>query len=303
MQQQQPLQRVVIIQQGAFAEDKVTSANDDSISISPLEVHSGFVKRNDLNGTWIEMKVIGVTYKHNKKNQEVSMDIPININTKEYHLGYFMKMYTLPKSRTENFATENRFINLDNDKYEGTYVQLPISNICPFPWKDNQFLIQIQNLKNPKVHVEEKIQFSGRVTVVYYGFSNKSIADYLNDRDLPWSNYLEEFRLEGSVQVYHVFQNPNGLQQHQLNNHHNNSSNNTTNNGNGHSSNNAGNGEQQINEKEKGNLIMNEIWVRVPKGKNILWRIGYDRFDDHHGKSIFGGHFESESLFNTPTIN
>jgi len=275
--------KVVIIQQGAFLEDKATSSNDESISVSPLEVQVGLVPRHEIpHGQWRQHQVIPVNY-HYGKNQEIYVDVSSEM-IKDHFLGYFIKFYTLPKSRNENFTTENRFINLDHP--EGHYVQLPLTNVAHYPWKDNQYQIVIHNLNNPKLHFDEKIQFNGKVTVVYFGFTSKSSSDYLNDRDLPWNNFLGEYKLEGSVNVYHVFQNQSQS-------------------GNNSSSSNSSDGPSAIsnpNQMKNGMSIMNEIWVRVPLGKNLLWRIGYDRFDLVHGKSVFGGHFESETIFFTSPV-
>eukprot|EP01114_Cavostelium_apophysatum_P002264 TRINITY_DN11995_c0_g1_i2.p1 TRINITY_DN11995_c0_g1~~TRINITY_DN11995_c0_g1_i2.p1 ORF type:complete len:290 (+),score=71.67 TRINITY_DN11995_c0_g1_i2:189-1058(+) len=271
--------RVVIIQAGIFMEDKQISsstANEESINTSPLEVHVGYVPRNNPHAKWTDEVVIGVTYKHGK-NQEVFVDVPSD-RIKDFHLSYFMKMYTLPRSRNETFVTENRFINLD--RFDGRFVQIPVTNFAPHPWRDDQYQIQIHNLKGPKAHFEEKVSFGGKITVVYYGFTSKSSADYLNDRELPWSNFEEEYKLEGTVQVYHVLQVP----QFNSNHYHNDSPNNT----NHHAC-------------SRGLSVMSDVWVRVPRGKNVLWRIGYDRFDERNGRIICGGHFESETLYLQPT--
>jgi len=269
--------RVVIIQPGIFNEDKLvssTTANEDAISVSPLEIHFGYVHRDNLSGKWMDESVIGVTYKHGK-NLEVFVDVSAE-RIKDCHLCYFMKMYTLPKSRNENFSTENRYINLD--RHDGRFVQLPVSNSAPFPWKDNQYQIKVQNLKTPKHHFDETMQFNGKITVVYYGYTSKSPMDYLNDRDVPWFNFEDEFKLEGAVQVYHVLQNPQFNSDHFHNN----------------------DGDHTNHQCTKGLTVMSEAWVRVPRGKNLVWRIGYDRFDQSNGKTYFGGHFETETLFCQP---
>lgn len=111
----------------------------------------------------------------------------------------------------------------------------------------------MHNLNSPKIEFEEKVKMQGKITVIWYGFTNAKQQDYMNSRDLPWTNSFGEYKLEGQLQVYFLYWKLMTLVYHL-------------------------NTAKEMNiPMDKTLVVMNESWIRVPKGKNVVWKVGYDR--------------------------
>lgn len=265
--EKKPEERIIVIPAGVFSHKEPvppTAATDVfSIQVFPFEIHFGFVEANNIGGAWRGTTTQEIKYNSSGKNLDVVVDVPKDISQESYHLAYVLRFSTIPRERNEVFTTENRYIERGKGKdTEGKYVKFPITNYAArFPWKEQTYKIHINNLTSSKVAFTEKIAMEGKANVVYYGFTTASQAHYMSNPELKWVDSFLQFKLEGTISVYHLH---------------------------------IGNGDE-------GSYVMNDVWIRVPKGMNVLWKVGYDRFEGNDFENgIYAGHYETDTFFMTP---
>ena len=104
-----------------------------------VEVHYGFVYKNDIYGNWYNTDTYKVNYTFGT-NEDVVIPIPSE-RARDHHLAYIL--YFSPRTnRGESFQTETHFVDVDghNPLAEQTprFVRLPILNYAPHPWTASQ---------------------------------------------------------------------------------------------------------------------------------------------------------------------
>lgn len=264
----------VLVPRGTFCNEETTNGTTPyAIGVYLLEVVYGFVDRKNILGDWHEVDTITVRYVHGI-NEEVCIPLESPELYMNCHIAYRLK-FAPRNNRGERFQSDVRFINLEHfnplEETNGKFVRLPVGNFATYPWTDAKYMIRVHNYVADEG--TDVVVFPGKIRYIWYGFTDMTEEEYINRKhDVPWRNTFGEFKDEGVSDVV------NQAHHHQV---------------------------VQGDPNNKGFMMMNEIWVRLPNNSvSLVWKIGFEKFGGRGDEpSVYQGYHETQTFYFKQSYN
>lgn len=136
----------------------------------PSTLHYGFT--NELKGGWQAMGSLEIEYQDRASK-------PLTVTVPDSKKGYLAFVIESKRPGYPNSWSSDQFINLDAP--QGSLVAIPVRNGAGYPFSAECYTVAVDNLGYA-------YEFDGRLSSIYYGYTNASRDEYQANHDVAWFN-------------------------------------------------------------------------------------------------------------------
>src|SRR5262245_60649993 len=160
----------------------------------PFHAHYGFL--GEASENWEGVGDLNVQYDNSSANEAVTVRVP---QARLHQRFVYVLWFAASMDSSEGYWTDHRSVNLSQPK--GSFICLPVMN--PAPLKDGYLINALYNVLIWDEPRNDPVSYPGRIRQIFYGFTEASRQQYLQDPNLGWKNSFNQFTLEGVIPARH----------------------------------------------------------------------------------------------------